>query len=203
VKFFAVLIAVLAAPAVVAQSPVIVRVPVRVVAVPTAVISTSGQFVRGLQTPDFQLFDNERSQNLRLDYVDGPLSLAVVVQTNDAVRAWLPEVRRVASAVEALLIGETGEASLSVFGDDVKVLQPMTGNSALLDKAFESIVPSLADKSRTWTRSSMPRSGWNRFLPSGDVWSCSSRNQATKAACQIWGMRSESSNRTISLSTVS
>jgi VWFA-related protein len=123
------------------------RVPVRVVTVPTAVISPGGQFVRGLQPHEFRLFDNDRDQNLHLDYVEGPLSLAIVVQTNDAVRAWLPEVRRVASVVEATLLGATGEASVSTFGDDVKSLQPFSADTALLDKSFASISPG-GDRSR-------------------------------------------------------
>jgi VWFA-related protein len=122
-----------------AQAPAVIRVPVRVVTVPTAVLSNGRQYVRGLQAGDFRLFDNDRSQNLHLDYVDEPLSIAIAVQTSDAVRAWLPAVRRVPSMVEALLLGETGEASLSTFGDEVKLIQPSTAGSALLDKAFRSV----------------------------------------------------------------
>jgi VWFA-related protein len=138
-KTSALLIAVAAAFSGSAQSPTLIRVPVRVVTVPTAVLSNSGQYVRGLQPGDFRLFDNDHSQNLRLDYVDEPLSIAIAVQNNDAVRASLPAVRRVPSVVEALLLGETGDASLSTFGDEVKLIQPATASSALLDKAFQSI----------------------------------------------------------------
>jgi VWFA-related protein len=123
------------------------RVPVRVVTVPTAVISPSGQFARGLQPYEFRLFDNDRSQNLHLDHVEEPLSLAIVVQTNNAVRESLPVVRRVASVVEALLLGESGEASVSTFSDEVKTIQPLSASAALLDKAFASISPS-GDRSR-------------------------------------------------------
>jgi VWFA-related protein len=97
--------------------------------------------VRGLQRYEFRLFDNDRSQNPRLDYVEEPLSLAIVVQINDAVRAWLSEVRRVPSAVEALLLGETGEASLSTFSDEVTTLQHLSASTVLLDEAFASIRP--------------------------------------------------------------
>src|SRR5580658_4346855 len=70
-----------------AQSPDVIRVPVRIVTAPTAVVSARGQFVRDLQPRDFSLFDNDLRQSLRLDYVDEPVSLAVVIQTGDAVRA--------------------------------------------------------------------------------------------------------------------
>jgi VWFA-related protein len=124
-----------------AQSPPLIRVPVRVVTVPVAVVSARDKFVTGLKVEDFSLFDNGRAQNVRLDYMDGQISLAIAVETNDSVRAWLPEVRRVVSMIEALMVGEAGDASLTSFGDDVKTIQPMTGNAALLDKAFESIKP--------------------------------------------------------------
>jgi VWFA-related protein len=129
------------------QSPAIIRVPVRIVTVPTAVVSTEGKQVRDLQADDFQLFDNERSQSIRLDYADEPVSLAIVVQNNDSVRAWLPSVRRIAGMIEALIAGETGDTSLTIFGDEVSLLQPLTGNSALLDKAFRSIAPSAGNQS--------------------------------------------------------
>jgi VWFA-related protein len=123
------------------QSPPLIRVPVRVVTVPVAVVSARDKFVTGLKVEDFSLFDNGRAQNIRLDYMDGQISLAIAVETNDSVRAWLPEVRRVVSMIEALMVGEAGDASLTSFGDDVKTIQPMTSNTALLDKAFESIKP--------------------------------------------------------------
>jgi VWFA-related protein len=132
-----------------AQSPPTIRVPVRIVSVPTAVVSANGQFVAGLQAENFSIFDNDRSQRLRLDYVDAPLSLAVIVQSNDSVRAWVPEGRRAASTIEALIMGESGEASLTIFGDEVKLVQPMTGSGALLDKSFESVKASSETKSRT------------------------------------------------------
>lgn len=131
--------AVLAASTVFAQSPVTIRVPVRVVTVPTAVVSPKGQFVRDLQARDFSVFDNDLRQSLRLDYVDEPLSLAVVVQVSDPVRAWLPLVRRAGSVVETLLLGATGEASLTVYSDEVKVIQPLTEDSGLLDRVFRQI----------------------------------------------------------------
>ncbi len=132
-----------------AQSPPIIRVPVRLVDVPTAVVSKSGQMIRGLRAADFLLSDNDRPQSFRLDSIDQPLSVAVVIQNNDAVRTWRPAVQRVASMVEALLIGNTGEASLSLFGSEVRLVQPLTADSNLVDKAFQTIAPSSSGKERT------------------------------------------------------
>ncbi|HKD05379.1 MAG TPA: VWA domain-containing protein [Bryobacteraceae bacterium] len=125
-----------------AQDPATIRVPVRVVEVPTVVTSSDGRFIRDLQSADFSVLDNERRQSARLDYVTGALSLAVIIQTNDAVRTWLPSVRRTASIFEGLLMGREGEAAVITVSDDVKVVQPFTSDSARIDDAFRSLAPS-------------------------------------------------------------
>jgi Ca-activated chloride channel family protein len=121
-----------------AQTPVI-RVPVRLVEVSVAVTSAGGQPIRGLSAADFKLFDNNRLQSIHADYADEPLSIAIVVQSNDSARPWLEQVRREASTMEGLLIGATGEASVTTFANEISLIQPFTSDSALLDKAFESI----------------------------------------------------------------
>ncbi len=122
-----------------AQDVPTIRVPVRVVEVPTVVTTSDGRFVRDLQPDEFSVFDNERRQSPRLDYVTGTLSLAVVVQTNDAVRAWLPPVRRAVSVFEGLLMGREGEAAVITVNDNVKVVQPFTSDTARIDDAFRSL----------------------------------------------------------------
>ena len=130
-----------------AQSPTI-RVPVRIVTVPSAVLTSSGQPVRGLQAADFSLLDNDHKEDSRLDFADEPLSLAIAVQTNAAARAWLPQVRRIVSTIEALILGETGDASVSAFGDEVQLIQAFTASSTLLDHAFASLSISGGKNSR-------------------------------------------------------
>jgi VWFA-related protein len=131
------------------QTSPIIRVPVRVVDVPAAVIDSTGRPVQGLSEGEFRLVDNGRAQQFRLEYVDQPLSIAIAVQNNDAVRTWLPEVRRARSVIETLLMGANGEASVSVFGDEIESIQRLTARVDLLDQAFEKVKPTFADKSRT------------------------------------------------------
>ena len=95
-----------------------------------------GSPARDLLAADFRLLDNKREQEVQLAYSDQPLSLAVVVQTNSDVRGWLPEVRRTKSLLDASLIGATGEASLTTCNDEVTVIQSMTADIPMLDKAF-------------------------------------------------------------------
>jgi VWFA-related protein len=125
------------------------RVPVRAVAVPVVVQNPAGGFVRNLPPAAFRLFDNDRAQRFQLDYVDQPVAVAVAVETNDAVRAWLPHVRRAASLVEALVVGANGQASLIAFGSSVTSLQSWTRSTESLDAAFAALKPTLDDKSRS------------------------------------------------------
>jgi VWFA-related protein len=122
-----------------AQTPPVFRVPVRVVSAPTAVVSHDGKLIRGLEAGQFRLSDNGRRQDIRVDLVEEPVSLAIVVQTNRAARARLAELRRSASLIETSVLGETGEVSLTTFDDEVREVLAFTGTTSLIDKAFSSI----------------------------------------------------------------
>jgi len=120
----------------------------RLVTVPVVVKDMAGKFVRDLRAEDFQVYDSGRAQRFEFGYIDEPVALAVVAQTTDSVRAWLPHVRRAASAVEALIVGANGEAAIIRFGAEVTVVRDWTKRTDLIDSAFASIVPTIDDKSR-------------------------------------------------------
>lgn len=120
----------------------------RLVAVPAVVKDSAGRFVRDLRASDFRVFDNGRPQRFEFDYVDEPIALAIVAQTNAAVRAWLPHVRRAASAVEALIVGVNGEAAIISFGDKAGLVRDWTNHTEWIDSAFASLLPTMDDKSR-------------------------------------------------------
>jgi VWFA-related protein len=122
----------------------------RLVTVPVVVKDPAGRFVHDFRAEDFRIFDNERRQRFEFDYVDEPVALAVVTQTTDSVRAWLPHVRRAASAVEALVVGANGEAAIIRFGAEVTMVHEWTKRTDLIDSAFASLVPTLDDKSRCY-----------------------------------------------------
>ncbi len=120
----------------------------RLVTVPAVVKDPAGRFVRDLRGQDFRIFDNGRPQRFEFDYVDEPIAAAVVAQTTNSVRAWLPHVRRVASAVETLVVGANGKASVIRFGADVKVVGDWTNRASSIDFAFASLGPGVDDKRR-------------------------------------------------------
>src|SRR5689334_7638200 len=73
----------------VAQQPSTIRVPVRLVSVPTLVASKDGKYIPGLSADDFRVTDNDRPQAITLDLATLPISLVVAVQADQDVRAYL------------------------------------------------------------------------------------------------------------------
>src|SRR5215470_122957 len=118
--------AVLCLPVGAQQTPTI-RVPVRLVTVPALVFSQDGRLVPALDATDFHVFDHNRPQKVRLDTEPLPLSIVLTVQTNLDARAYLPFIAKVGSAVDALLVGQTGEAAVIAYNDDVTVQKPFDG----------------------------------------------------------------------------
>jgi VWFA-related protein len=119
-----------------AQPPQVIKVPVRLVSVPTVVVDAKQDAVQGLQADDFQLTDNGILQTVQLDDAYQPLSVVFAVQASEAVRSSLPIVKRLASTVEALLLGEEGEAAVVRFSDEIDVVQPLTRDWRRVDRGF-------------------------------------------------------------------
>ena len=107
----------------VAQDATVIRVPVRLVAVPTLVYSRDSKLVPGLKKSDFRILDNGVPQKVELDAGDAPVSVVIVVQTNRDVHESLPFVAKVGSVMEAHLVGETGRAAVLAYSGDIKVLK--------------------------------------------------------------------------------
>jgi VWFA-related protein len=99
----------------------LVRVPVRLVAVPTLVFSGDGRLVHGLQARDFRIFDNGHPQKIRFDFLTAPVSVVIAVQANRDVRQYRPFIGRTGSVFDALLVGETGESAVLAYNDEVKI----------------------------------------------------------------------------------
>src|SRR5258708_2061893 len=113
-----------AAAAAVAQEMPTIRVPVRLVTLPTLVFSRESRLIHGLQAADFSVFDNGRLQTVALDTTSRQVSVALAVQANQDVRQDIPFISKAGSAVETLLVGETGEAAVIAYNGDVTVAKP-------------------------------------------------------------------------------
>jgi VWFA-related protein len=107
-----------------AQQIPTIRVPVRLVTLPTLVFSSQSRILNGLQLSDFRVLDNGRPQTVTLNTSAAPVSIAIAIQRNQDVRAYLPFIARAGSALDALLVGESGEAAVLTYNDEVTVAKP-------------------------------------------------------------------------------
>jgi VWFA-related protein len=121
----------------IAQDESVIRVPVRMVAVPTLVFSKENRLIPGLKKTDFRVLDNGVAQSIRLENDYSPVSVVIVIQTNQDVRGSVPYIAKVGSVMEALLVGATGRAAVLAYGNDIKVLKPFGSGDVGL--AFRTI----------------------------------------------------------------
>ena len=68
--------------------------------------------------------DNGKLQKPIIDDVLTPFSVAIAIQVTQDVRDYITYISRTGSTFEALLMGQTGEAAVLTYGDDVKILKP-------------------------------------------------------------------------------
>lgn len=115
-----------------AQSPgSTIRVPVRLVTVPTLVFSDDDRLIPDLEVSNFRVFDNGQRQSIRLDTPDSSVTVAIAIQVNQDVRAYLPFISKVGSVFETLLLGESGEAAVITYADDVSIRKPFDAGDLL------------------------------------------------------------------------
>src|SRR5579884_378 len=145
-----VLIGILALPLLApAQTPVDEPMPrasdfpinVRNVLAPTTVTDKNGDFIAGLQPSDFTLFDNDRPQRLNVDVSYRPISLVIAVQDNNMMNDVLPQIQRMGNVLEALVIGDAGEAAVIAFDHRIRVMQDFTSDSGKITDALKKITP--------------------------------------------------------------
>jgi VWFA-related protein len=150
----------------VAQDAAVIRVPVRLVAVPTLVYSRENQLIPGLKKADFRVLDNGVPQKIDLDTDDAPVSVVIAIQANRDVHETVPFVSKVGSVMEAHLVGATGRAAVIAYNGETKVLKPFGsgdvrwafrairaggGEARTIDAGLESIAM-LKERPRTQAR---------------------------------------------------
>src|SRR5216110_546335 len=80
------------------------RTGVTEILVPVTVHDRDGNIVNGLQPREFHLTDNGKEQNIAVDVSYHPISLAIVIQANGAIDAILPQVKKIGSLLESLVV---------------------------------------------------------------------------------------------------
>ena len=119
----------------------LIRVPVEVVVAPVTVLDREGDFVDNLQANQFHLFDNDKEQDVHVDVAFQPISMVIAVEANDRVESVLPQIRRIGSLVEPMVIGDQGEASVVAFDSRIRTLQEFTSDPDKITEALKRIQP--------------------------------------------------------------
>ena len=114
-----------------------IRVPVRLVLVPTLVLDSNGRAVSGLEAKNFVLFDNGVRQSFQLVSDVSKASIAIAIQTNPAVSDYLPSVANTGALIDSLLLGEGGRAAVLAYADEVTVAQPFASGDASIEAVQE------------------------------------------------------------------
>lgn len=117
--------ALLIVPLVVGQQPNTIRVPVRLVVVPTLVFS-KGHYVDGLQARDFRLYDAGRPQQFKLDTDDLPVTAVVAIQSNRDVREYLPFISKVGNLLDDSIAGANGRVAVLSYNDELSIRKPFS-----------------------------------------------------------------------------
>jgi VWFA-related protein len=125
------------ASCIIAQETATIRVPVRLVTVPALVFSSDNRLIPDLHMSNFRVLDNGREQSIRMEAAAAPVSIAVVIQVNQDVRQYVPFIAKTGSVINALVAGESGEAAVIAYSDEVSVIQPFHAGG--VSSAFKTI----------------------------------------------------------------
>ncbi|MBN9661795.1 MAG: VWA domain-containing protein [Acidobacteria bacterium] len=116
----------------------------RLVQVPVLVTDAKGNSLDGLDTSDFELFDNGLSQKIVVDSLGSglaPISLVVAVQSSGISAPVLEKVRKIGAMIQPLIIGERGCAAVVTFSEKVEWLQECTNSNDAIDAAINRLKP--------------------------------------------------------------
>lgn len=117
-----------------------IRVRVEVVSAPAVVHDSKGNLVLDLTRGDFRVFDNGLEQPLEEVEMGGaPLSVAIVVETSSRVEALLPAIHRTGILFTQTVLGESGDAAVIGFHDEVSKLLDFTGDHEAIERTLSRL----------------------------------------------------------------
>ncbi len=109
---------------------------VRAVQAPVTVLDYQGRVVNGLNALDFSLLDNGKPQKISEDLSEHPISLVVAIQANAGMEKILPQIRKIGSLFDGLVLGDEGEIAVVAFDHHVQVLTNFTSDPDKIHAAF-------------------------------------------------------------------
>ena len=119
-----------------------IRVRVNLVNAPVVVRDTKGELVLDLEENNFRIFDNGAQQKIEgFDVGGAPLSVVIVMETSSRIQALLPAVRRTGILFTETVIGESGDAAVIGYDDEVRHLQDFTSDHDAIEKSIANLKP--------------------------------------------------------------
>jgi VWFA-related protein len=109
------------------------------IVVPVTVRDRDGNIVNGLQPRNFHLYDNDKEQEIAVDVNYHPVSLVIAIQANSSSEQVLPQVKRIGSMLESVVVGDQGEAAVLAFDHRFQVKQEFTSDLAQITEAMKKI----------------------------------------------------------------
>jgi len=119
-----------------------IRVQTKLVQVPVSVTARDGRSIEGLRAHDFRVLDDGEEREISADVFDSGaarISLVIVVQSSAVPASALPEIRRLGSMIQPLVIGRRGEAAVVTFDRKIRWLQDFTRDPRDIQYAFKSV----------------------------------------------------------------
>jgi VWFA-related protein len=117
------------------------RTTVNIVTAPVTVLDRDGNHVEGLEPQQFRLFDNGKEQDIKVDVAFQPISLVIAIQANGRVESVLPQIQKIGSMIQPLVVGEQGEAAVLSFDHRIQELQGFTSDADKVQAAIKKISP--------------------------------------------------------------
>src|ERR1700675_2493873 len=131
------------APQAPAQKPLdqsSIRVRVDLVNAPVVVRDSKGELVLDLTQNDFHIFDNGVEQKLEgFDIGGAPLSVVIVMETSSRIDALLPAIRKTGVLFTETVVGESGDAAVIGYDDQVNHLQDFTADHDAIEKTINNL----------------------------------------------------------------
>jgi VWFA-related protein len=119
-----------------------IRVRVNLVNTPVVVRNAQGELVLDLLENNFRVFDNGVQQKLEgFDMGGGPLSVVIVMERSSRIQALFPALRRTGVLFTETVMGETGDAAVIGYDDQVNHLQNFTSDHDAVEKSIANLSP--------------------------------------------------------------
>ena len=112
---------------------------VKEVMAPVLVTDRRGQNINGLQRSDFELSDNGKRQDIKVDTVYVPISLVVAIQANATAEPVLPKVRKIGPLFQGLVTGDQGEVAILGYDHRIQTLQDFTSDMGKIEEGLAKL----------------------------------------------------------------